>query len=247
MAVWSHDALDDVAWHRLSHAYGTAADTPRHLRGLTAADTATRESALAHLWGWVTHQESLYTATAPVAELVARTPTDHRLDSAAPGGEKRSMCAALLSYLGHVAAWAASFQARLDTVAYVRRDDQEVGVYDVVWEPEDDPDHVVVGRLGSGCARRAATVMPLLVPWLDAPDPQEREAALYAVACWAGLAGDHDRYPVGQGGASVPRRHLARRRRSSTSTTPPARTSSPMVSIRSHHGHGPRSTPVSRT
>jgi hypothetical protein len=49
----------------------------------------------------------------------------------------------------------------------------------------------VVGRLGSGCARRAVVVIPLLVPWLDAPDPEERGAALCAVACWVGLAGSH--------------------------------------------------------
>jgi hypothetical protein len=29
------------------------------------------------------------------------------------------------------------------------------------------------------------------VPWLGAPDPQERGAALYAVTCWVGLAGSH--------------------------------------------------------
>ncbi|MEV4518167.1 hypothetical protein AB0K00_55575 [Dactylosporangium sp. NPDC049525] len=190
VVVWSYDVLDDVAWHRLSHAYGSALDTPRHLRGLTATDAGVRTSALLHLWNSVTHQETHSTATAPVAELVARMLTDHRLGWPAATGEERSTRTELLSYLGHVAAWAARFQAKPNTVNYVRRDDLEADVYDVVWEPENDPDYIVVGRLGSGCVRRADVVIPLLVPWLDAPDPQEHGAALYALACWIGLAGD---------------------------------------------------------
>lgn len=195
MVVWSFEALNEVVWSRLAHAYGDASDTPGHLRGLTATDAATRESALSHLWNQVTHQETVHTATAPVAEMIARMLTDHRLAMPAPMGEDRSMRAALLSYLGHVAAWSAYFQAEPDTVAYVRRDDPEVSVFEIVWEPEDDPDYVVVGRLGSGCARRAAVVIPLLLPWLDAPDSEERRAALYAVACWLGLAGGHVAVP----------------------------------------------------
>jgi hypothetical protein len=73
-------------------------------------------------------------------------------------------------------------------VAYVRRDDPEVDAFNVFWEPDNEPEYVVVGSLGSGCARRAATVIDLLTPWLDAPDPNECKAALYAVACWLGLA-----------------------------------------------------------
>lgn len=199
--AWSDHALDGVDWHRVSHAFGSALDTPEQLRGLTAADVARRGPALSHLWNSVTHQESLTTATAPVAELVARMLADYRLAEPAPAGEDRSMRASLLSYLGHVAAWAAYLQAKPNTVDYVRRDDPEVGVFDVVWEPENDTEYVVVGRLGAGCARRAGVVIPLLVPWLDAPDPQERATALYALSCWVGLAGTT---------VPVPRRALER-------------------------------------
>ncbi len=178
---------DGVAWHRLSHAYGDASDTPGHLRGLTAHDVATRTAALAHLWGEVLHQGSLYTATAPVAERLARMLTDPRLARPARGSGAGSTRAEVLSYLGHVAAQAAYHLAKPDTVAYVRRDDAEVDAFEVAWEPESDPEYVVVRRVGSGCARRAAVILPLLVPWLDAADPGERDAARYAMACWIGL------------------------------------------------------------
>ncbi|GAA3207457.1 hypothetical protein ACFO1B_19270 [Dactylosporangium siamense] len=167
-----------VAWHRSAHAYGPASDTPQHLRGLTDADPATRRAALAHLWNAVLHQGSLYPVTAPVAEVIARMLPDDRLDRVE-----------LLTYLGHVAARASYYQANPDMVSYLRRDDPEVDAFEVYWEPADEPDFVIVRRWGSGCARRATVVVPCLMPWLDAPDPAERTAALHAVACWMGLAG----------------------------------------------------------
>jgi hypothetical protein len=121
---WSDDVLDgvldEVAWQRLAHAYGDASDTPGQLRGLTAADATTRKAALRHLWGTVTHQESVHTATGPVAEMLARMLTGDRLARPSPADEKSSMRANLLSYLGHVAAWGAYFQANPNPVACVR-------------------------------------------------------------------------------------------------------------------------------
>ncbi|EXG81161.1 HEAT repeat domain-containing protein [Cryptosporangium arvum] len=123
------------------------------------------------------HQGSLSTEAGP---LVAR------IVEVLPVVPERT---ALLEFLGHVAARASSFQADPLTVDYVRRDDPELPFYEVVWEPDHAPDHVVVSRLGSACAARAGVVLPALVPWLDAADPHERRAALYATASWAALAG----------------------------------------------------------
>ncbi|KUL25398.1 hypothetical protein ADL15_40710 [Actinoplanes awajinensis subsp. mycoplanecinus] len=190
--------IDQIAWDRLGHAYGSAADTPEHLRGLLAADLPTRASALIHLWNSVVHQETLSTAAGPVVAVLAQMLSDPRLDAPEPtplvpvadaGPGEQSMRVGLLTYLGHIAAWAAQAQAEPNAVIGVRRDDPELASFDLIWEFADDPEHVAVGRTGSGCARRAGVVLPLLVPWLQAADSAERREALHATACWAGLAG----------------------------------------------------------
>ncbi|XVU29064.1 hypothetical protein ACQPZJ_18965 [Actinoplanes sp. CA-054009] len=187
MTMWTESELDAFPWGRVSHAYGSAADVPQIVRGLLAADEEDRERAAGRLWGRVMHQGSLFTATGPVVAVLARMLPDQRLAVAsADGGSVRSN---LLHFLGQAAAQASYYQARPNTVMAMRRDDAEAALYDIVGEIKDDPDHVFAGRIGSGCATRAGLVLPLLVPWLDATDPEERSAALYAAACWAGLAG----------------------------------------------------------
>ncbi|MEZ6089128.1 MAG: hypothetical protein R3C05_14090 [Pirellulaceae bacterium] len=57
--------LDDVPWHTLQHAYGTAEDVPRLIRQLQIADPshAQEESALWQLFGNIYHQGTVYEAT----------------------------------------------------------------------------------------------------------------------------------------------------------------------------------------
>ena len=54
------DELDDVAWDRLTHAYGAAADVPGILREVAAGD----DDALSELYGNIWHQGTVYEATA---------------------------------------------------------------------------------------------------------------------------------------------------------------------------------------
>jgi len=65
------DAVKDVHWESLHHAYGTAEGTPEILRGLTSDDATLRVGAIDYLDWSVLHQGNIYSATPPVARLVA--------------------------------------------------------------------------------------------------------------------------------------------------------------------------------
>jgi len=56
------EGLDEVPWHELSHAYGSAEDVPGLLRELQ--NERSHETALWHLFGNIWHQNTVYEATA---------------------------------------------------------------------------------------------------------------------------------------------------------------------------------------
>jgi hypothetical protein len=58
------EGLDDIAWDRLTHAYGPATDVPQLLRDLAAEDAAVRQNALSALYGNIWHQNTVFAATA---------------------------------------------------------------------------------------------------------------------------------------------------------------------------------------
>ncbi|WP_416966666.1 hypothetical protein [Streptomyces sp. 4F14] len=62
--------LDDVQWHTLTHAYGTAEDVPDLIRALYEGGEAAEE-ALDELYGTVYHQGSVYEASAPAVPFLA--------------------------------------------------------------------------------------------------------------------------------------------------------------------------------
>ncbi|NUT20439.1 MAG: hypothetical protein HOV77_14735 [Hamadaea sp.] len=57
-------ALASVQWPRLLHAYGSAADTPEHLRALRSSDGQERREARSELISSIVHQGSRYEASA---------------------------------------------------------------------------------------------------------------------------------------------------------------------------------------
>lgn len=63
--------LEDTDWASLATACGTGESLPAALTRLTAPDPAARQSALRDVLGAVTHQNSIYEATVPVALYVA--------------------------------------------------------------------------------------------------------------------------------------------------------------------------------
>ncbi|MEU6040281.1 hypothetical protein ABZ801_33230 [Actinomadura sp. NPDC047616] len=97
------DAVADVDWTRLFHAYGAAGDTPGHLRALTGGDVAARGAALEHLWSAVIHQGTPWAVTAPAALVVAGLVADPAAAAPAAEGEA-ALRAPLLEFLAEVAA-----------------------------------------------------------------------------------------------------------------------------------------------
>ncbi|MBP5934635.1 hypothetical protein F3K43_00060 [Streptomyces sp. LBUM 1476] len=62
--------LDDIQWHTLTHAYGTAEDVPALIRALYEGGEQAQE-ALGELYGTVYHQGSVYEASAPAVPFLA--------------------------------------------------------------------------------------------------------------------------------------------------------------------------------
>nr|WSX75530.1 HEAT repeat domain-containing protein [Streptomyces sp. NBC_00899] len=153
--------LLDMSWAELSHAYGSAEDTPTLLVGLLDDAPEVQAHALGQLQMSVLHQGSLYSSTAPVALFVAGI-LDHPRTLAAPASEypwDDRVCplrAALLEWLGEIA----------ESVGYY--DDREQ-------EPEyDDPADIAACRAARPAIHQAVT------PYLADPDPVVREAAVGA-------------------------------------------------------------------
>lgn len=72
------DGLDVVAWGELSHAYGSACDTPELLRQASSEDREIASAAISELHGSIFHQGTVYPATVAavpfLAELAAAAP-----------------------------------------------------------------------------------------------------------------------------------------------------------------------------
>lgn len=64
------NGIDEIGWDALEHAYGPATTTPAYLRALLAMDPTVRSKAVEHLWSAVTHQGTVYPATAAAAPFL---------------------------------------------------------------------------------------------------------------------------------------------------------------------------------
>jgi hypothetical protein len=73
--------IDEIDWSALYHAYGSAHETPIHLKALASADVVAREAAIDHLFIAVIHQGFPESANAPTARVVAMMLAE---DAAAP-------------------------------------------------------------------------------------------------------------------------------------------------------------------
>ncbi|MFD7560028.1 hypothetical protein ACFV9E_36665 [Streptomyces sp. NPDC059835] len=63
--------LDDVPWHTLTHAYGSAEDVPELIRALYQDDEETVDEAIHELYGNIHHQGTVYPASAPAVPFLA--------------------------------------------------------------------------------------------------------------------------------------------------------------------------------
>lgn len=70
--------LTQTDWSEFDHAYGPASDAPFHLLALLGDDSQARSAAVGYLDSAVLHQGTIYSATAPVARVVAAMLDDPR-------------------------------------------------------------------------------------------------------------------------------------------------------------------------
>lgn len=63
--------LEDVQWHTLTHAYGSAEDVPELIRALYQGDEETADEAIHELYGNIHHQGTVYPASAPAVPFLA--------------------------------------------------------------------------------------------------------------------------------------------------------------------------------
>ncbi|MFC7246959.1 hypothetical protein ACFQO7_31160 [Catellatospora aurea] len=97
-----HTLLRDTAWGSIGHAMGSADDTPLELVKLLSEDSHRIDEAVDHIERVVSHQNSIYEATAPVALYIAGILPDPRLAAATTrvdAGQARPLRAVLLNWL----------------------------------------------------------------------------------------------------------------------------------------------------
>ncbi|GAX58136.1 hypothetical protein [Streptomyces olivochromogenes] len=63
--------LDNVQWHTLTHAYGSAEDVPELIKALYQGDEETAGEAIYELYGNIHHQGTVYPASAPAVPFLA--------------------------------------------------------------------------------------------------------------------------------------------------------------------------------
>jgi tetratricopeptide (TPR) repeat protein len=156
------EALDQVKWSTLSHAYGDASDVPGLLRALGSPRPAVRQEALWGLFGNIVHQGTRYEASPHAVPFLLEL-------LAAPGAREASGLMGLL-----VALVAAEFApgngpALCDGVRVVRGDAEEP----------------LPKKLGAelkpwlACYRAAELGLPTYLRWLAQGKPPERMAAAH--------------------------------------------------------------------
>jgi hypothetical protein len=174
-------ALESTDWLKLHHAYGPAVDTPEHLRALLKPESAPREAALKHLWSAIIHQGTPWSATGPVALVLAGLLSDKRL------GEDHLIRAKLVRFLVGVAEAAASVEVSLEeTRAEAARDIEAWLKGDGTELFEDhDASNTFMARAYLGCIEAAPVLWEVMVQNMESQDSGVRSCASMGAACLA--------------------------------------------------------------
>lgn len=161
--------LEAIDWSSLEHAYGAAADLPRHLRSLRSTDAGTREAALDALYDSLWRRGTLYPAT-PFA-------IPYLLDLVGEGVGDRALLMLFLADLGRSAPlgddpWYAETLAALHS---------GVPILASCLSSEDEVDRITAS-VALAWADEGAVLSSLLGGELPTEDDGERLVALYALA-----------------------------------------------------------------
>jgi hypothetical protein len=168
-------ALETTDWSKLHHAYGRATDTPDHLRALLREDLETRNKALSHLWSAIIHQGTPWTATGPVALVVAGFLSDERIDRGPPIRD------ALLEFLASVAEAAERAGCSMEEL-------ERMAAFDIDPFLDSDDDEALYGgnevaadsfyaRSILGCIRVAPELMKVMLEGMTSANPRVRACA----------------------------------------------------------------------
>ncbi|MEV3989491.1 hypothetical protein AB0J57_11295 [Streptomyces sp. NPDC049837] len=183
-----HQRIAGVAWDRLFHAYGTATDTPVHLRGLLGEDEQAISAASEHLWSAILHQGSVWPATAPAARIVATMLTRPALREGALAFLRQVAVATDLGDRADELRAVAypedpAARAAIDawTSAYTAADeDDQVDMWD-----DSGTGDLVLTRAALDCYDAFPDLLAPVAEHLDDPDPAIRTAAWSAATVLA--------------------------------------------------------------
>jgi hypothetical protein len=176
-------ALEQTDWSRLHHAYGRATDTPRHLRALLEADPSGREEAMGHLWSAIIHQGTPWTATGPVALVVAGLLLDGRLD--------RGPTPPRANLVRFLAAVAEVFEQSGTTVEALEASEKSVDLEPLIDAGDDEAlyggeaGEAFFARALLGCVRASPAILDAMRAGLDHPDAAVRARAAMGAAALA--------------------------------------------------------------
>jgi hypothetical protein len=159
--------IEAIDWSALEHAYGSATTTPAYLRALLSPDEAVRNEAVEHLWSAITHQGTVYSATAAATPFLLRILAD---DAAKP------IRTALLSVLEVIAGGTSYHDVH---APFFPADERETSQ----WQAQAANELADVAR----CRQAAAAGLDLTLRYLAEPVPDVRLQATSTAASLAML------------------------------------------------------------
>ncbi|WP_329248237.1 HEAT repeat domain-containing protein [Actinoallomurus sp. NBC_01490] len=156
---------DSVPWQRFHHAYGPGIDVPDRLEGLRSREPKTADRALGLLWGSVCHQGQTSAPGALAVPFLLRIAAD-------PSTHNRAQVLLLVAEVARREHYGDGTRAGLlrtadDGLAY------DSSGYLQNWSVQ-------------AAREPVAADAHLLLPLLDEPDPEIRQAACYALAAASG-------------------------------------------------------------
>lgn len=183
-------------WSTLSHAYGSAAETPEQIRALVRSDPDDRMNAVEHLWGAVLHQGTIYPVTPFVARIVAEMLCDEALASPArsifdeadaEGAPVRDSVLMFLKELAESAAFAAksvrSADFRMVETDRVREIRAGQWTDDDFSDPEFEQIYdALLTEAAAQCVSDAGSYLQAARPWMLAERQSTRSCAIAACA-----------------------------------------------------------------
>lgn len=175
--------LEKTDWSRLYHAYGRATDTPDHLLALLTEEPELRQEALSHLWAAIMHQGTPWTATGPVALVIAGLLYDDRIDR---GGESiRAGLFAFLVSVAEAAAYSGESLEELERIASSYDLDTLIDAGNDEALYEEQAGEAFYARSILGCIKVAPVLMRVMLEGLADADPRVRAHAAMGAAVLA--------------------------------------------------------------